>query len=163
MSLDVYLTLGKSEIENSYFNEKVGSGIFIREEGSTKEISREEWDRRYPGEEPVTVKYEEDKDNEHHDEIEVFTANITHNLGKMANEAGIYIALWRPEEKEVERASELIRPLSVGLDKLRSNPKRFKRLNPPNGWGDYEGLVDFVSRYLKACIKFPDAKVSVWR
>jgi hypothetical protein len=159
MSLDVYLTLDKSEIENSYFNEKVGSGIFIREEGSTKEISREEWDRRYPGEEPVTVKYEE----EDKDEMEVFAANITHNLNKMAEEAGIYKELWRPEEKGIEKASELIKPLSVGLDKLRSNPKRFKRLNPPNGWGDYEGLVDFVDKYMIACIKFPDAKVSVWR
>lgn len=28
----------------------------------------------------------------------VYDANITHNLGKMADEAGIYLALWRPGE-----------------------------------------------------------------
>lgn len=29
---------------------------------------------------------------------DVFWANITHNLGRMADEAGIYKHLWRPEE-----------------------------------------------------------------
>lgn len=29
---------------------------------------------------------------------EVFSANITHNLGEMADKAGIYKACWRPEE-----------------------------------------------------------------
>lgn len=28
----------------------------------------------------------------------VFSQNVTHNLGKMADAAGIYYALWRPEE-----------------------------------------------------------------
>ena len=28
----------------------------------------------------------------------VFTANITHNLTKMADSVGVYKALWRPEE-----------------------------------------------------------------
>ena len=32
---------------------------------------------------------------------QVFSANITHNLGKMADEAGIYKALWRPDEVEI--------------------------------------------------------------
>ena len=31
----------------------------------------------------------------------VFDANITHNLGKMAGEAGIYEALWHPERTRV--------------------------------------------------------------
>ena len=29
---------------------------------------------------------------------EVYSANITHNLGGMAREGGIYQACWRPEE-----------------------------------------------------------------
>lgn len=57
-------------IENWFFSEpqgedmdaddmnesNIGSGIFIREFGQTKEISEEEWYRRYPGVEPVRVK-----------------------------------------------------------------------------------------------------------
>lgn len=30
------------------------------------------------------------------DDEQAYWANITHNLGKMADEAGIYEALWRP-------------------------------------------------------------------
>ena len=37
-------------------DEDVNSGIFIRENGAIKEISREEWDRRNPKREPARVK-----------------------------------------------------------------------------------------------------------
>lgn len=30
--------------------------------------------------------------------VELFEANITHNLNKMAKEVGIYEYLWRPDE-----------------------------------------------------------------
>ena len=41
------------------------------------------------------ISYDEGKTLEPRRE-EVYGANITHNLGKMAAEAGIYEALWRP-------------------------------------------------------------------
>jgi hypothetical protein len=45
---------------------------------------------------------------------------------------------------------------------LQADPARFQSLNPSNGWGTYEGLVQFVTAYLAACVQFPDATVSVW-
>jgi len=94
---------------------------------------------------------------------EVFEYNITHNLGKMAGEAGIYKHLWRPDEIGVEYACDLITPLKEGLDKLKENPEHYKTFNPENGWGNYGGLVAFVEEYLKACQENPDAEVSAWR
>ena len=94
---------------------------------------------------------------------EVYTANITHNLTRMAKEAGIYEALWRPEEIGVTKASELIVLLRKGLKKLRADPERFKALNPENGWGSYSGFVPWVEKYLAACEENPDAKVEVCR
>lgn len=94
---------------------------------------------------------------------EVFSRNITHNLGPMAKEAGIYQHLWRPDEIGITKASQLIEPLAKGLALLESEPERFKALNPSNGWGDYGGLVEFVGKYLGACRQFPDGDVSVWR
>jgi len=41
----------------------------------------------------------------------VYDANITHNLGEMADEAGVYKHLWRPEEIGLTKAAELIEPL----------------------------------------------------
>jgi hypothetical protein len=93
----------------------------------------------------------------------VFDANITHNLGKMATEAGIYAALWRPEEVGITTASQLIPLLEAGLETLRANPVEFEEFNPENGWGDYNGLVDFVETYLQACKENPDATIRVSR
>ena len=94
---------------------------------------------------------------------EVYSRNITHNLGKMAAEAGIYEALWRPEEISVATAEQLVPLLETGLETLRADPERFKKFNPENGWGDYEGLVNFVEAYLQACKENPDAEVNVSR
>ena len=93
----------------------------------------------------------------------VFDWNVTHNLGKMASEAGIYKQIWRPDEIEVHKASQLIGALEAGLDLLRADPERFKAFNPENGWGSYEGLVKFVETYLAACKESPDAAVRVSR
>lgn len=94
---------------------------------------------------------------------EVYWRNITHNLNRMAKEAGIYKHLWRPDEIGVTKAAQLIGPLADGLALLTSDPERFKVFNPPNKWGDYEGLVEFVKEYLAACIANPDADVQVSR
>lgn len=93
----------------------------------------------------------------------VHSANITHNLGKMARAAGLYEVLWRPEENGFEFAAQLIEPLRDGLQQLLENPEKFKALSPDNGWGTYSHLVKFVRDYLDACIEYPDAQVEVWR
>lgn len=149
MSLDVYLTI---ENAKNTFN---SNRIFIREDGQNKEITREEWDHRFPDREPVTAPSSEESNA-------VYSANITHNLGTMANEAGIYEHLWRPDEIGI-KAQELIHPLQAGLRRLRNKPERFKQFNPKNGWGTYEGLIEFVERYFSACEQYPEAKINISR
>jgi hypothetical protein len=95
--------------------------------------------------------------------FEAFTANVTHNLGKMAAEAGIYKACWRPEEIGAKLAQDLIEPLTVGLAMLLDYPERFRLLNPSNDWGTYDGLVVWVAEYLVACKRYPLAKIEVSR
>ena len=152
MSLDVYLRLlGGIATEPR-------NAIYMRLNGATVEVSRGEWDDLNPGVEPVTVTIGGGERSD-----EVYSANITHNLGKMAGEAGIYEALWRPEEIGVKTAYDLIGYLSQGLAVLKSDPARFKAFDAPNGWGKYENLVAFTQEYLAACAKWPEATVSVWR
>lgn len=93
----------------------------------------------------------------------VFDYSITHNLGTMASEAGIYAQLWRPEGLGIYKAKDLIEPLRNGLQLLRSDPERFKTFNPENGLGRYENLVEFVSNYLTACENNPESQISVSR
>lgn len=94
----------------------------------------------------------------------VYSANITHNLNTMAEAAGIYKALWRPEElSEVSYAGDLVPLLEAGLEKLESNPVIFKEYNPANGWGSYELLVEFVKGVLNACRDYPKSKLGISR
>ena len=94
---------------------------------------------------------------------EVYSANITHNLNKMAEDAGIYYHLWRPEEIGITTAAQLIEPLRNGLALLKSDQARFEKFDASNGWGVYSHLVSFVEEYLAACEKNPDATVHVSR
>lgn len=84
------------------------------------------------------------------DEV-VFCANITHNLGLMALECGLYWVLWRPEELGIELAKDAVEPIREGLAELIRYPTKYKSHNPPNGWGSYEGLVSFASEVQQAC------------
>lgn len=93
------------------------------------------------------------------EEEKVYSAHLTHNLIKMADEAGLYYVLWRPEELCYETADQLIPDLSKGLDNLRRNPEKYEKYNPENGWVSYACLYKFTSDYLEACRKFPEANV----
>lgn len=153
MSLDIYLTLPKDSLVET---KERGSGIFVRRNGQTVEISRAEWDELNPGIEPVIYRGSDATGG-------IWHGNITHNLNLMAMKAYLYHALWRPEELQITRAGDLIPLLSEGLKRLQKDPNYYKIFNPANGWGTYETLVSFVECYLEACTKFPEATVNVWR
>jgi hypothetical protein len=150
MSLDVCLLMPDAD-------KKKGSGIFVRKDGQIVEITREEWDDAYPGQEPDIIAGDIEDES-----CEVYSANITHNLGAMAKEAGIYKHLWCPEEIGITKAHELIIPLTNGLHKLKNDPAKFQAFNAKNGWGLYEHFVPFVERYLNACKEYPESTISVW-
>ena len=94
---------------------------------------------------------------------EYYDNNITHNLGLMAEEAGIYEALWRPEEIGITKAGQLVPLLREGIYKLLMDPDHYKTFDAPNGWGKYDHLVKFVQEYMKACSEHPDADIEVSR
>lgn len=95
--------------------------------------------------------------------VVVFNSNITHNLTKMAQEAGIYYACWRPEEINKKLAEDIIPILEAGLSKLKADPTYFKQFDAENGWGVYENFVNWVAEYLTACKEHPNATIRVWR
>ena len=147
MSLDVYL-MGDTE-------QVVPEKIYVRSDGRVSELTREEWNALHPERVPVAI--------DSHKTKELYWANITHNLNQMANQAGLYGYLWRPGELGITKASDLIAPLATGLSFLKSHPDELRRFEPSNGWGTYEGLVEFVEKYLEACQAFPEATVQVSR
>ena len=146
MSLDFYLDCDYNAPKEQR------SAIFIRRGGRIVEITEQEWQQMNPGIKPCKATTRK----------HTFRANITHNLGPMAKEAGLYDCLWKPNENGLHKAKDVLPHLAHGLANLLTEPERFKKLNPPNGWGDYDALVDFVIECLVACRKYPEAEVSVW-
>jgi len=146
MSLDVYLKLPGYGDREPY--------VPVREDGQTKRLTLAEWHERYPDREPIVLYPESDY---------VFEWNITHNLNTMAAAAKLYGAIWRPDELDYRWASEIVPDLSAGLERLKADPDYYRGFNPSNGWGNYEQLVEFVDRYLSACIQYPDAEIRVSR
>jgi hypothetical protein len=71
----------------------------------------------------------------------IYNANVTHNLGRMAKEAGFYQALWRPEEIGIEKAKDLVPYIRNGINKMCEDPDYYKQFDSPNGWGTYDDFL----------------------
>lgn len=147
MSLDVSLYL-KMPIS------KKGTGIFIREDGKVKELTVEDIQEKFPDIIVEETMFESNC---------VFDANITHNLGKMADKAGIYYACWRPEEIGATKASDIISLLEKGYEDMKARPEYYKQFDSENGWGLYVDFLPWVNKYLNACREYPDATIEISR
>jgi len=104
--------------------------------------------------------------------VSVYSRNITHNLGKMAYavkldldevDLTLYDILWRPDEHGFKYAKDIADLLDIGWNILLSEPDYFETYNPPNGWGSYEGLCDFVYEYRNACWDNPESELRISR
>lgn len=145
MSLDVYIRTERPE-HNEWQTKREKS---LTEAGEMKGLI------------PLIEQYYADREPDKTEEL--YWANITHNLAGMADAAGIYDCLWCPLEFGIKKAGDLIAPLATGLDKLKATPDHYKTFNPKNGWGNYEGFVDWVEKYLTACKEYPDGFIEVSR
>lgn len=104
--------------------------------------------------------------------VSVFDSNITHNLGKMAAQVQIdwqgvsctlYDILWHADEHGFQQAHEIAELLDFGWNELLSDPKLYGLYNPPNGWGTYDTLCNFVYNYRNACWDHPQASILISR
>lgn len=107
----------------------------------------------------ITLYIEVDTGGDEPHRVDLFDASVTHNLGKMADAAGIYQAVWRPGEHGFTDAGILIPVLEVGVERMESDPAKFEALNPENGWGSYERFLPWLKNYLEACKEHPKALI----
>lgn len=96
-------------------------------------------------------------------EEELYWANITHNLSDMAEAAGIYQALWRPDEINAKQAKDILDIILNGFCKLLKNPDEYRKLEASNGWGTYENFIDWIFRYIKALSEYPESYILALR
>lgn len=97
----------------------------------------------------------------HADAEEIYSANITHSLNRMADAAGFYRALWHPDEIGISKAYQLTPFLTNGIVALESNPDLFKAFDGVNGWGTYEQFLPWLKTLLIACQENPNADLRV--
>jgi hypothetical protein len=85
--------------------------------------------------------------------------NFTHNLTKMASEAGIYRPLWRGDEDGITTARQIYDALEPKVRLLAEDRERFEKFDAENGWGTWESFVPRLYVLLGACAMYPDARV----
>lgn len=79
-------------------------------------------------------------------------SNITHNLHAMCAAAGV-----DPWEFKGRVAEDTLDELEDALRELRANPAKYRAMNPENGWGDYEGLVEWLAEVQEEAMRYPKA------
>lgn len=156
MSLDITIISPKPRIVKS-------TGIFIRDNGSTREATPEECPQKFPD----VFKSIDEVPIREYKTTEFWSGNITHNLTEMAKNClsfdeydvcySLYDLLWRDTQEPFteDYLYVYIAHLACCLYTLKNDPEHFKQFNPLNGWGTYEQLVQFVEEFLKALVTMP--------
>lgn len=52
--------------------------------------------------------------------------------------------------------------LEPTLKQLSENPEIYTLMNPPNGWGSYEGAVEYLSAIVEGCNQIPEGVLNVY-
>jgi hypothetical protein len=95
----------------------------------------------------------EDSDGE-----ELFWRNYTSNCAPMWRAAGADLA-----DMDGKPASQCGSVIGLAVQVMKNEPARFKAMNPPNGWGDYDSCIEFLAAIADACERDPEATVQVSR
>lgn len=84
--------------------------------------------------------------------------NMTSNVAPMWRLAGADLA-----EFHGHYAGNMLHVLDKAIDDMATNPDKYLPLNPPNGWGDYSGCLEFLRELRAEFARHPQAKVQVSR
>lgn len=84
--------------------------------------------------------------------------NYTCNVSKMYVEAmGVSLSHFNGMN-----AIDAVELLSKGYTEMIKNPEKYKEMNPENGWGDYEGALEYLKKLLDACVNNPNGTIDVF-
>lgn len=71
-------------------------------------------------------------------------SGLTYNLNPMLREGGVNL-----RELDGKSPSAVVGLLRSLRTQMIDQPHRFRALNPPNRWGDYEGCLRFVDEFTR--------------
>lgn len=90
---------------------------------------------------------------------DIWGRSPTYNLREMWEAAGV------PFHHGIEgqTAGSILPALEASLAELKSHPAKYTAMNPPNGWGTYDDLIEVVESAVEAARKHPNAIIRTWR
>jgi hypothetical protein len=92
-------------------------------------------------------------------EIEIYEANVTYNLADM------YYKCIDTEKgyKKLDgmNCKDALPILNGAILDMLSNADEYRKLNPKNGWGSYEGLLKQMQEMRSCCESNPDGIIQI--
>jgi hypothetical protein len=83
----------------------------------------------------------------------------TYNLSPMWREALPSITDEGTRGLEGRKCADLLPELEAGLNDATVNQRKYQDMNPPNGWGDFEGFYQTLAKLVLLCRKHPSGVV----
>jgi len=88
--------------------------------------------------------------------------NYTYNVSKMYYEAFRYAGLEGGiNSLHKMLGKDMIDPLKIAIKEMKINSKYYRKMNPRNGWGDYEGALNVLEKLLKWSYSHPKATLII--
>lgn len=84
--------------------------------------------------------------------------NYTSNVAPMWTDA---LGHSLSEFKE-KNAGESLPALERAVATLEADPAKYEAMNPKNGWGSYEGALNYLRQLRDACAAHPKATIHIW-
>src|ERR1051326_392138 len=82
--------------------------------------------------------------------------NYTSNCALMWREAGADLA-----EFDGRKAKDCLTFVIDAVAELKANPKKYRAMDPPNGWGSYDSLLPAIVELGELFVQYPEATVRV--
>lgn len=93
---------------------------------------------------------------EEKDVVEI--GNYTSNIGKMYCDA-FNVQDWKFINGKV--CKDALPYVKNACKNMRRSPDRYKKMEPSNGWGTYEGALEYLEHLQKGCEENPDCTVRI--
>jgi hypothetical protein len=58
--------------------------------------------------------------------------------------------------------SEAAGPLAAAVKRMEADPDHYRAMNPPNGWGDYDGALRYLRNLAEACAEHPRCRIHIY-
>jgi len=98
-------------------------------------------------------------DSSHRYEVGNYTSNVSQMWSHAFQQSGAESELL--SDLDGKLGKEAAPELAKALGHMAQHPEQYEPMEPSNGWGDYEGALVFMVRFLQQCRYHPDFKVQM--